>query len=195
MSDTQNQNEENQKPQSNKGGLMLFFFIALLIVLAVVGTDAPAKKMSRDSLLYHLYTGQVKNVTASVDGASYDIILNDAENSKHTVSVPDIRMDYHEISGLLSKSAESQSAISIDTFIKDVEEGTIRPLKGYPLRVSDSENNQINQRLFAEYFTKEGSVYSEIDSNTINDSAIDVSLDSVYLMAAGLSPSIFPKLP
>ena len=32
MSDTQNQNEENQKPQSNKGGLMLFFFIALLLL-------------------------------------------------------------------------------------------------------------------------------------------------------------------
>lgn len=176
---------------------MLFFFIALLIVLAVVGTDAPAKKMSRDSLLYHLYTGQVKNVTASVDGASYDIILNDAENSKHTVSVPDIRMDYHEISGLLSKSAESQSAISIDTFIKDVEEGTIRPLKGYPLRVSDSENNQINQRLFAEYFTKEGSVYSEIDSNTINDSAIDmVRISKLFAdYEAPIAEAVYISLP
>lgn len=194
MSQDQQPNESNNgKPTANKSGLLILIFLGILLTLAFFGSDPADKEMTRDALLGNLYTGQVSSISAAADGSVYSVELKSAEKgSKFEVAVPDVRIDFNQLSSLLAKSRNIDDAISVDTFVSEVNAGSITPLHGYPLRITQLVNpeqvdgpTETKQRFFAEYLTHSGLVYSEIDSDSTNDSAIDmVAIGEAFKFAA-----------
>lgn len=200
-----NQPGDSKKTPPNKSGIFILIFLAALIALAIFGSDPAAKNLTRDALIGNLYTGQVKSISASADGSTYEVELNTGEKGrKYTVSVPDVRIDYKQLSEMLAKSSNMDAAIGIDDFVEQVNAGSITPLHGYPLRITQLTNSEqvdgpteTKQRFFTEYMTHSGLVYCEVESDSTTDSAIDmVKLGEAFKFAgAAIEDGVSLNLP
>jgi cell division protease FtsH len=200
-----NQPGDSKKTPPNKSGIFILIFLAALIALAIFGSDPAAKNLTRDALIGNLYTGQVKSISASADGSTYEVELNTGEKGrKYTVSVPDARIDYKQLSEMLAKSSNMDAAIGIDNFVEQVNAGSITPLHGYPLRITQLTNSEqvdgpteTKQRFFTEYMTHSGLVYCEVESDSTTDSAIDmVKLGEAFKFAgAAIEDGVSLNLP
>ena len=184
MSQDQQPNSPNDdSPKGNRSGMFILIFLGVLIALAVFGGDSAPKEMTRDALLAHLYTGEVSLINASAEGGTYEVELTEGigeRNQKYRVAVPDVRVDIVELTRLLAQGTEIGS-ISQSDFINQVNAGSIVPLRGYPLRITQLINPQqikggveTKQRFFAEYLTHSEYLYAEIESNSSDNSAIDM---------------------
>jgi cell division protease FtsH len=184
MSQDQQPNSPNdESPKGNRSGMFILIFLGILIALAVFGGDSAPKEMTRDALLGHLYTGEVSLINASAEGSTYEIELKEGvgeSKQKYRVAVPDVRVDIVELTRLLAQGAEIGS-ISQSDFVNQVNAGSIVPLRGYPLRITQLINPQqtkggveIKQRFFAEYLTHSEYLYAEIESNSSDNSTFDM---------------------
>jgi cell division protease FtsH len=184
MSQDQQPNSPNdESPKGNRSGMFILIFLGILIALAVLGGDSAPKEMTRDALLGHLYTGEVSLINASAEGGTYEIELKEGvgeSNQKYRVAVPDVRVDIVELTRLLAQGTEIGS-ISQSEFVNQVNAGSIVPLRGYPLRITQLINPQqtkggveIKQRFFAEYLTHSEYLYAEIESNSSDNSTFDM---------------------
>ncbi|MBT4465377.1 MAG: hypothetical protein HOD03_01685, partial [Planctomycetes bacterium] len=184
MSQDQQPNSPNdESPKGNRSGMFILIFLGILIALAVFGGDSAPKEMTRDALLGHLYTGEVSLINASAEGGTYEIELKEGvgeSKQKYRVAVPDVRVDIVELTRLLAQGAEIGS-ISQSDFVNQVTVGSIVPLRGYPLRITQLINPQqtkggveIKQRFFAEYLTHSEYLYAEIESNSSDNSTFDM---------------------
>jgi len=181
--DPQPNNPDEESPKGNRSVMLILVFLGILIVLAVVGGDSAPKEMTRDALLGHLYTGEVSMINASAEGGTYEVELVKGigeDNQKYRVAVPDVRVDIVELTRLLAQGAEIGS-ISQSDFVNQVNTGSIVPLRGYPLRITQLINPQqtkggveIKQRFFAEYLTHSEYLYAEIESNSSDNSTFDM---------------------
>ena len=181
--DQQPNNPDEESPKGNRSVMLILVFLGILIVLAVVGGDSAPKEMTRDALLGHLYTGEVSMINASAEGGTYEVELVKGigeDNQKYRVAVPDVRVDIVELTRLLAQGAEIGS-ISQSDFVNQVNTGSIVPLRGYPLRITQLINPQqtkggveIKQRFFAEYLTHSEYLYAEIESNSSDNSTFDM---------------------
>ena len=181
--DPQPNNPDEESPKGNRSVMLILIFLGILIVLAVVGGDSAPKEMTRDALLGHLYTGEVSMINASAEGGTYEVELVKGigeDNQKYRVAVPDVRVDIVELTRLLAQGAEIGS-ISQSDFVNQVNTGSIVPLRGYPLRITQLINPQqtkggveIKQRFFAEYLTHSEYLYAEIESNSSDNSTFDM---------------------
>ena len=181
--DPQPNNSDEESPKGNRSVMLILVFLGILIVLAVVGGDSAPKEMTRDALLGHLYTGEVSMINASAEGGTYEVELVKGigeDNQKYRVAVPDVRVDIVELTRLLAQGAEIGS-ISQSDFVNQVNTGSIVPLRGYPLRITQLINPQqtkggveIKQRFFAEYLTHSEYLYAEIESNSSDNSTFDM---------------------
>ena len=181
--DPQPNNPDEESPKGNRSVMLILIFLGILIVLAVVGGDSAPKEMTRDALLGHLYTGEVSMINASAEGGTYEVELVKGigeDNQKYRVAVPDVRVDIVELTRLLAQGAEIGS-ISQSDFVNQVNAGSIMPLRGYPLRITQLINPQqtkggveIKQRFFAEYLTHSEYLYAEIESNSSDNSTFDM---------------------
>lgn len=184
MSQDQQPNSPNdESPKGNRPGMLILIFLGILIALAVFGGDSSPKEMTRDALLGHLYTGEVSLINASAEGGTYEVELKEGigeSNQKYRVAVPDVRVDIVELTRLLAQGAEIGS-IGQSDFVDQVNAGSIVPLRGYPLRITQLINPQqikggveIKQRFFAEYLTHSEYLYAEIESNSSDNSTFDM---------------------
>ena len=184
MSQDQQPNSPNDdSPKGNRSGMFILIFLGILIALAVFGGDSAPKEMTRDALLAHLYTGEVSLINASAEGGTYEVELTEGigeSKQKYRVAVPDVRVDIVELTRLLAQGTEIGS-IGQSDFINQVNAGSIVPLRGYPLRITQLINPQqikggdeTKQRFFAEYLTHSEYLYAEIESNSSDNSAIDM---------------------
>ena len=181
--DPQPNSPDEESPKGNRSVMLILVFLGILIVLAVVGGDSAPKEMTRDALLGHLYTGEVSMINASAEGGTYEVELVKGigeDNQKYRVAVPDVRVDIVELTRLLAQGAEIGS-ISQSDFVNQVNTGSIVPLRGYPLRITQLINPQqtkggveIKQRFFAEYLTHSEYLYAEIESNSSDNSTFDM---------------------
>ena len=181
--DPQPNNPDEESPKGNRSVMLILVFLGMLILLAVVGGDSAPKEMTRDALLGHLYTGEVSMINASAEGGTYEVELVKGigeDNQKYRVAVPDVRIDIVELTRLLAQGAEIGS-ISQSDFVNQVNAGSIMPLRGYPLRITQLINPQqtkggveIKQRFFAEYLTHSEYLYAEIESNSSDNSTFDM---------------------
>ena len=181
--DPQPNNPDEESPKGNRSVMLILVFLGILIALAVVGGDSAPKEMTRDALLGHLYTGEVSMINASAEGGTYEVELVKGigeDNQKYRVAVPDVRVDIVELTRLLAQGAEIGS-ISQSDFVNQVNTGSIVPLRGYPLRITQLINPQqtkggveIKQRFFAEYLTHSEYLYAEIESNSSDNSTFDM---------------------
>ena len=181
--DPQPNNPDEESPKGNRSVMLILVFLGILIVLAVVGGDSAPKEMTRDALLGHLYTGEVSMINASAEGGTYEVELVKGigeDNQKYRVAVPDVRVDIVELTRLLAQGTEIGS-ISQSDFVNQVNTGSIVPLRGYPLRITQLINPQqtkggveIKQRFFAEYLTHSEYLYAEIESNSSDNSTFDM---------------------
>ena len=181
--DPQPNSPDEESPKGNRSVMLILVFLGILIVLAVMGGDSAPKEMTRDALLGHLYTGEVSMINASAEGGTYEVELVKGigeDNQKYRVAVPDVRVDIVELTRLLAQGAEIGS-ISQSDFVNQVNTGSIVPLRGYPLRITQLINPQqtkggveIKQRFFAEYLTHSEYLYAEIESNSSDNSTFDM---------------------
>ena len=181
--DPQPNSPDEESPKGNRSVMLILVFLGILIVLAVVDGDSAPKEMTRDALLGHLYTGEVSMINASAEGGTYEVELVKGigeDNQKYRVAVPDVRVDIVELTRLLAQGAEIGS-ISQSDFVNQVNTGSIVPLRGYPLRITQLINPQqtkggveIKQRFFAEYLTHSEYLYAEIESNSSDNSTFDM---------------------
>ncbi len=184
----------DDKPKGNRSGIIILVFLSILIALAFFGGDSAPKEMTRDALFANLYTGQVRNISASADGSIYQVELKVGEpNQKYRVAVPDVRVEIEELTRLLAQGSNIGN-LKLESFINEINGGSIVPLRGYPLRITQLVNPEQTkgpvetiQRFFAEYLTHSGYEYAEIDSNSSNDSAIDMVALSKAFSSAGKS--------
>jgi cell division protease FtsH len=184
----------DDKPKGNRSGIIILVFLSILIALAFFGGDSTPKEMTRDALFANLYTGQVRNISASADGSIYQVELKVGEpNQKYRVAVPDVRVEIEELTRLLAQGSNIGN-LKLESFINEINGGSIVPLRGYPLRITQLVNPEQTkgpvetiQRFFAEYLTHSGYEYAEIDSNSSNDSAIDMVALSKAFSSAGKS--------
>ncbi|MGY8734339.1 MAG: hypothetical protein ACKVK0_19570, partial [Pirellulales bacterium] len=142
--DQQPNNPEDESPKGNRSVMFILIFLGILIALAVVGGDSAPKEMTRDALLAHLYTGEVSLINASAEGGTYEVELTEGigeSKQKYRVAVPDVRVDIVELTRLLAQGTEIGS-ISQSDFINQVNAGSIVPLRGYPLRITQLINPQ-----------------------------------------------------
>ncbi len=181
--DPQSNNSDEESPKGNRSATLILIFLGILIALAVVGGESAPKEMTRDALFGHLYTGEVSAINASADGGTYEVELVKGigeDNQKYRVAVPDVRVDIVELTRLLAQGAEIGS-ISQSDFVNQVNAGSIVPLRGYPLRITQLINPQqmkgdveVKQRFFAEYLTHSEYLYAEIESNSSDNSTFDM---------------------
>lgn len=181
--DPQSNNPDEESPKGNRSATLILIFLGILIALAVVGGESAPKEMTRDALFGHLYTGEVSAINASADGGTYEVELVKGigeDNQKYRVAVPDVRVDIVELTRLLAQGAEIGS-ISQSDFVNQVNAGSIVPLRGYPLRITQLINPQqmkgdveVKQRFFAEYLTHSEYLYAEIESNSSDNSTFDM---------------------
>ena len=181
--DPQPNGPDDESPKGNRSVMLILIFLGILIVLAVVGGDSAPKEMTRDALLGHLYTGEVSLINASAEGGTYEVELAEGigeANQKYRVAVPDVRVDIVELTRLLAQGTEIGS-ISQSDFVNQVNAGSIVPLRGYPLRITQLINPphaedgvETKQRFFAEYLTHSEYLYAEIESNSSDNSTFDM---------------------
>ena len=181
--DPQPNSPEDESPKGSRSVMFILIFLGILIVLAVVGGDSAPKEMTRDALLGHLYTGEVSLINASAEGGTYEVELTKGigeDNQKYRVAVPDVRVDIVELTRLLAQGTEIGS-ISQSDFVNQVNTGSIVPLRGYPLRITQLINPlqteggvETKQRFFAEYLTHSEYLYAEIESNSSDNSTFDM---------------------
>ena len=177
-----NQDPE-QAPKRNNGGLFIFLFIAVLLALAFFGGGSPTAPMSMDQLWVKLYTGGVDQIAVDDSNKAFNVVLDTPEGKKkHVVPVPDARTVWEEVSTVLAKGRPKVDALGFDDLLRRIEDGSLTPLKGYPLRIrefkdpSDPESMKVErQRFFLDYADATGLHYAEIESPATDDSALDVA--------------------
>jgi cell division protease FtsH len=181
--DPQPNSPDDDSPKGNRSGMFILIALGVLIAFAILGSDSAPKEMTRDALLGHLYTGEVSRINASAEGGTYEVELAEGigeANQKYRVAVPDVRVDIVELTRLLAQGTEIGS-ISQNDFVNQVNTGSIMPLRGYPLRITQLINPlqteggvETKQRFFAEYLTHSEYLYAEIESNSSDNSAFDM---------------------
>ncbi len=162
---------EDQKPTGRRGiGPVLMVASMMLLLLIMYGTDTPAKQISEDRFWYELYTGQLENPVIDGPGtvvATHRDTPTSETETRVTVSVTDtsdIKDRIREIN-----ARERADNFPINNFLEEVAAGTLRPLKGYPIRLRELLNPEapaggdvIRQRFFVDYADSTGLHYAEV---------------------------------
>ncbi|MHC4823631.1 MAG: ATP-dependent zinc metalloprotease FtsH [Planctomycetota bacterium] len=174
------QQDPEQQPKRKNGGLFVLLFVAVLLSLAFFGGKAPTPPISMDQLWVDLYAGQVETVSINDTSKAFKVKRKDGTDA--IAPVPDARMIWEEVRQVLAKGSTMSSWIGIEDLTKRLEEGTITPLKGYPIHIrehldpKDPESAIVErQRFFLDYADATGIHYAEIEGSTGDDSTFDVA--------------------
>ncbi len=182
--------QPNQEPNTRRSsGIFLLLFVLAIVAVVVFGNSPSAKQRSLDQLWVDLYTGEVDSLKVNESGTTFEV-----EVDQHTFKVPvvDGRQLVEPMRLLLAKSQGRTEAQGLEQFLRDVESGAKRPLRGYPLRITrlsqpdDPESSKLEeQRFFADWADDKGTHYAEIEGQRSDDSELDVGRLVVALRAAG----------
>jgi len=176
----QKQTPDGQPPKRTGGSLFMLLFIVALVLLAVLGGQSPSQPMTMDQLWVHLYSGEVSKLVASDTGRSFEVELSDG--SKATVPVLNAMLVTEDLRSMYAKARQLEPAIPLTQFLSRIADGSVTPLKGYPLHIlkrsdpKDPKSNVVEQqRFFADYADASGIHYTEIEALSAGDTEIDVA--------------------
>ena len=176
-----NQEQPPNQPEPNtrrSSGIFLLIFLMAIVALVVFGNSPSARPRSLDQLWVDLYTGQVQSLKVNESGTTFE-----AKVGEKTFKVPviDGRQVFDSMRTLLAKSQNMTLAEPLEAFLRDVENGNKKPVRGYPLRVTrlslpdDPKSAKVvEQRFFADWADQQGTHYAEIDGTMQDDSELDV---------------------
>jgi len=155
----------------------------MLMLLILYGTESPTRKISEDRFLYELYAGNISNPEI-VDSHQIRAEMADPEAIadgvvRVTVNVPNTAEMKDQVREMNARQLED--AYPIGAFLEKLENNTIQPLTGFPVRLKewvDSKNPEKGvqhlQRFFVEFADDSGLHYSEV---------VGTGRDSIDLLA------------
>ncbi|MDA0666966.1 MAG: ATP-dependent zinc metalloprotease FtsH [Planctomycetota bacterium] len=186
--------DPKEAPKRNNSGLFVILLVGVLILLAVFGGSSQATPMTMDQLWVNLYAGKVESVAISDTAKAFHVKLDGSER-KDIVAVPDARMVWGDVRQVLAKGLTKSQSIGIEELTTRIADGSLTPLKGYPLRIRlrvdpENEESQVveRQRFFLDYADASGIHYAEIDGTTSDDSSFDLAAVVAAFEAAQTRP-------
>lgn len=173
--------DPEKAPKRKNSGLFIILLTGGLILLAVFGGGHSTNPMTMDQLWVELYSGTVESVSIADTSKAFHVELQGSTTSE-VVAVPDARMIWGEVRQVLAKGLTKAPTIGIDELTTRIADGTITPLKGYPLLIRtklDPENEDSDtverQRFFLDYADATGIHYAEIEGKAGDDSSFNVA--------------------
>lgn len=180
MSSPTPENNQEDQPPKRSGNLFMIIFVLALILLAVFGGQGDKPKMTLDQLWVKIYSGEVEQLTAADSGRLFEVKLKDGTTS--TVSVLNATLVSEDLRTMYAKTRLIENTITVPEFMARVASKEISPLKAYPLRVrslkdpKDPNSGVLEQqRFFADFATKTGVHYAEIEALSPGDKEIDAA--------------------
>jgi cell division protease FtsH len=176
-----NQEPQPTPPEPNarrSSGVFLIIFLLAIVALVVFGNSPSAKPRSLDQLWVDLYTGQVEELKVNESGTTFEAKVG---GKSFKVPVIDGRTLFASINEMMSKSQSMAPAQPLESFLRDLDNGIKKPVRGYPVRITrlslpdDPKSPTVSeQRFFAEWADKSGGHYAEIEGSMQDDSELDI---------------------
>lgn len=173
--------DPEEAPKRKNSGLLIILLVGGLILLAVFGGSSPSNPMTMDQLWVNLYAGNVETVAISDTAKAFHVKLDGSEK-KDVVAVPDARMIWSDVREVLAKGLAKAPTIGIDDLTARIADGSITPLKGYPLLIRTKLDPAIEespvverQRFFLDYADASGIHYAEIEGKSSDDSSFNLA--------------------
>lgn len=173
--------DPEEAPKRNNSGLFIILLVGILILLAVFGGSSQATPMTMDQLWVNLYAGKVESVAISDTAKAFHVRL-EGSKKEDVVAVPDARMVWSDVRQVLAKGLTKSPTIGIEELATRIADGSLTPLKGYPLLIRvkvDPENEESpvveRQRFFLDYADASGIHYAEIEGKASDDSSFDLA--------------------
>ncbi len=196
----------NPKPKSRRSlGPVLLVSALLLLLLVVFGPQAPQRHLSEDEFWALLYTGQVESPKVSGNRISGTIPADATPDSKtatgdtrigFVVTVPDGAAASERIRRIHAK--ELGPPIPEAIFLRKLKEGSIHPLRGYPLSIRELSTPgdpksapRMVQRFFADFADAEGMHYAEIVGNEADHTDLAVLATAFQEEGAELEQGLY----
>jgi len=173
--------DPEEAPKRKNSGLLIILLVGGLTLLAVFGGSSPANPMTMDQLWVNLYAGKVETVAISDTAKAFHVKLQGSDK-KDVVAVPDARLIWGDVREVLAKGLAKAPTIGIEDLTIRITDGSLTPLKGYPLLIRtklDPENEESSvverQRFFLDYADATGIHYAEVEGKSSDDSAFDLA--------------------